>query len=223
MSIFRLNETLTAKIAFRIGAMLAKAFALFAVTATAFLAPAPLTFDMKDPKGVSGLTFAIDSPLEPIKGHSSAISGNFVFDPANPEKSGGTIIVQSADVHVNSPVMTDHMHQAGSLDVAKYPTIEFTIKKVENVKKTGENGYEADVTGDFTLHGVTKSIQVKASATHAPGALSKRGGVPNKEGDIIILRTKFNFNRSDFGVGPAQSPIGDKVEVDLSAAGFTSN
>ncbi len=202
--------------------MLTKIITLAALTTATLIAPAPLAFDMKDPKGVSGLTFSIDSPLEPIKGHSSALSGTFNFDPQNPDQASGKIIVQSADVHVNSPVMTDHMHQAGSLDVAKFPTIEFEIKKVENVKKGENNSYEADVTGDFTLHGVTKSIKVKASATHAPDALAKRGGVPNKQGDIIILRTKFNFNRSDYGVGPAQSPIGDKVEVDLSAAGFTT-
>lgn len=207
--------------AFRIRAMLAKAFALIAVTSAALIAPAPMTFDMKDPKGVSGLTFSIDSPLEPIKGHTSAISGNFIFDPANPEKSGGKIIVQAADVHVNSPVMTEHMHQAGSLDVAKFPTIEFELTKVENVKKTTADTYEADVTGNFTLRGITKSLVVKATATHAPDAATKRGGT-NKPGDLIILRTKFKFDRSDYAVGGGVGVIGNVVEVDLSAVGYSA-
>jgi len=202
--------------------MITKLIALAALTTASLVAPAPLAFDMKDPKGVSGLSFAIDSPLEPIKGHSGAVSGTFNFDPQNPSQASGKIIVQTKEVKVSNPIMTDHMHQAGSLDVAKYPTIEFEIKKVENVKTTADNTFEADVTGNFTLRGVTKSITVKASATYAPNSLSKRGGVPDKEGDLIIVRTKFSFNRSEYAVGPAQSPIGDKVDVELSAVGFTT-
>lgn len=185
---------------------------------------APASYNMKDPKDVSGLTFAIDSPLEPIYGYSKAVSGDIQFDPAHPEKTTGKIVVQTKEVATVSPALTDAMLGDWCLNPEKYPTIEFEIKKIDTVKETSKGVFEADVTGNFTLNGTTKEIQVKATATHLPGALSARGGVPGKQGDLVIIRTKFNFNRLDYGVAKDldMMKIGTKVNIDLSAVGYTT-
>ncbi|MFM9873908.1 MAG: YceI family protein [Fimbriimonadaceae bacterium] len=202
--------------------MIAKSIALLAVAATALTSsPAPLSFDMKDPKGVSGLSFSIDSNLEPIFGQSSAIGGSISFDPANPEKSSGKIVVQSAGVETHSENLTSAMHQDWCLDVEKFPTIEFEVKKISNVVKKDDGSFAADVNGDFTFHGVTKNLNIKATATHLPDKLKDRGGVPGKKGDLLIIRSNFSFNRKDFNVAPDLALIGDTVDVKLATVGYT--
>lgn len=196
--------------------------ALVSAFAVALIAPktAPLAFNMKDPKGVSGLSISIDSPLEPIMGQTSAISGDVKFDPANPQNSTGKIVVDAKELKLTSEAMTGHMLQRASLDVENYPTITFEITKIDEVKETSKGNWDAKVTGNFTLKGTTKAITVNASVSHMPDMLKSRGGVPDKNGDLIVIRCKFSFDRTDFKVG-AGSVIGNKVDVTLSAVGYT--
>ncbi|MBS1719239.1 MAG: YceI family protein [Armatimonadetes bacterium] len=181
---------------------------------------APITFDMKDPKGVSGLTIKVESMLEPVRGHATGISGNIVFDPEHPEKSSGKIVVDAKTTMLGSEGLTQAMHQSWCMDVDKYPTIEFAVKKIDRVKKTGADTWTAQVTGDFTFHGVTKTITVNASATHLPNSIKKRGGMP-KDGDLLIVRSAFSIKRSDYKVAPDLSTtmIGDTIELDLATVG----
>jgi polyisoprenoid-binding protein YceI len=202
--------------------MLTKSFLLAAFVSLALSAPAPHSFNFKDPKGVSGLTFSIDSNLEPIMGGTSAVDGTVNFDPAKPENSSGKIIVQAAKVEATSDGLTGPMIGPASLDAEKYPTIEFEFKKVSNVKKGADGVYSADVTGNFTLCGITKELKVKATATHVIDGLQKRGGLQNKKGDLLVVRSKFSFKRTDFKVAPDVPTflIGDQVNVDLAIAGY---
>ncbi|MBA4292265.1 hypothetical protein C0431_04785 [bacterium] len=199
--------------------------ALFALAASALVAPtfAPAPYDFKDPKGVNGLTFAVDSPLEPIFGTTDAVSGNIQFDPAHPEKTTGKITVETAKVKAASQGMTDAMQGDWCLNPQKHPAIEFEIVSLSNTKEIKKGVFESDVKGKFTLNGITKDLTVKATATHLPDALAARGGVPGKKGDLVVVRTKFSFNRLDHNLAPDlnQNVIGNKVDIDLAAVGYT--
>lgn len=144
-----------------------------------------------------------------------------MFDAANPANSSGKIIVQTAEVKTSSERMTERMIGDACLDAEKYPTIEFEITKVSNVTKSANGVYSADVAGKFSMHGVSKNINIKATASHLPDMIQKRGGMPGKKGDVLIIRSKFSINRLDYAVMPdfPTEVIGDKVEVDLASAG----
>lgn len=178
-------------------------------------------FDFKDPKGVSGLTIRIDSPLEPVSGHANGITGNISFDPEKPEAAKGKVAVQLKTLTLGNSGMTDAMHGEWALDVAKYPTAEFEITKVSQVKPNGKDAWTAKVDGKFTLHGVTKPLSVTASASHVPGGLKQRGGVEGKDGDLLIVRSSFTIQRKDYGVAPdlSRQIIGENVQIDLAFVG----
>src|SRR6185369_2728816 len=118
---------------------------------------APQTFDFKDPKGVNNAVFKLDAPLESINGSASGISGTVLFDPANPAATTGKIVVATDSLTVPNPMQKEHMHSVNWLDAAKYPEITFEAKSFANVK-TETNVTTADVTGIFSLHGVSKEI-----------------------------------------------------------------
>jgi len=194
---------------------------LCTLTLSAFVGAAhaePLTFDFKDPKGVNNIVFQMDAPLESINGTASGISGSVTADPANPADVKGKIVVETVSMMVPNSLMKEHMHGEKWLNAEKHPEITFEVTKVESAKHDGTKG-TADVTGNFTLKGITKEITVPVKATYLPGRLKDRGG--DVEGDLLVLRTEFKINRSDFDIqeGEHLDKVSDEITLTLSIAG----
>lgn len=83
-----------------------------------------------------------------IKDHS----GTFSFDAEKGEKSAVEVVAKAATIDTFNEGRDKHLRGEDFFDVEKYPELKF---KSTAWKKTGDATY--DVTGDFTLHGVTKS------------------------------------------------------------------
>jgi polyisoprenoid-binding protein YceI len=179
---------------------------------------APQTFDFKDPKGVNNAAFKLDAPLEALSGNATGISGRVTFDPADPAATKGKILVASASLHVGNPMQQQHMLSDKWMNAAKYPEISFEAKDLKNVKTDGDTT-SADVTGTFTLKGISKDITVPVKFTYLKDKLGQR--VPNLKGDLLVIRANFSIKRSDFGIMPGQveDKVSDTIELTLSIAG----
>lgn len=192
--------------------------AVLALTLTARAETETMTFSFEDPKGVNNILFLLDAPLEQISGSASGISGSVVGHPDNPADVTGKIVVSTKSIQVPNPVMMEHLHGEEWLNSEKNDEITFEIKSVANVQKDGEKG-TADVTGTFTLNGVSKEITVPVSAHYLAGRLKDRGG--DVDGDLLVLRSNFTIKRSDFGikVGEHLDKVADDIQITLSVAG----
>ncbi len=190
--------------------------ALVAVAGIALAAPQ--TFDFKDPKGINNAGFKLDAPLESINGSASGVYGTVTFDPGNPDATKGKITVATASLIVPNPLQRQHMLGDKWLDAAKFPTIIFESKEFKNIQTTGDTT-TADVTGTFTLRGVSKELSVPVKLTYLKGKLSDR--VPNQKGDLLVIRSNFTIKRSDFNINPGQfeDKVSDAIEINLSIAG----
>jgi len=179
---------------------------------------APETFDFKDPKGVNNAVFKLTAPLETIEGSASGISGTVSFDPENPAATTGKIVVAGESLTVPNPMQKEHMHSANWLDVAKYPEITFAATSLANVKTNG-NVTTADVTGTFTLHGVSKEMTAPVKLTYLADKLSAES--PNLKGDLLVIRANFVINREDFNIqkGQFEDKVGTNINLTLSVAG----
>jgi len=186
------------------------------ITASAYAAPE--SFDFKDPKGVNVATFKLDAPLESVNGSANGISGAVVFDPENPAATTGKIIVSTESMTVPNPLQKEHLHSANWLDVATYPEITFDAKSLANVKTDG-NTTTADVTGTFTLHGVSKEVTAPVKFTYLKDKLGAR--VPNMKGDLLVIRANFAINREDFNIqkGQYEDKVANEIDLSLSIAG----
>ena len=111
-----------------------------------------------------------------------------------------------------------HMQSDKWLDVATYPEITFEAKSLANVKTDG-NTTTADVTGTFTLHGVSKDITTPVKFTYLADKLGDR--VPNAKGDLLVIRANFNINRGDYNIqkGQFEDKVSDEIDLTLSIAG----
>ena len=179
---------------------------------------APETFDFKDPKGVNNAVFNLDAPLESVNGSASGISGSVSFDPENPGATTGKIVVTAESLTVPNPMQKEHLHGANWLDVANYPEITFEAKSLSNVKTDGDVT-AADVSGTFTLHGVSKELTVPVKLTYLKDKLSAR--VPKLQGDLLVIRANFAINREDFNIqkGQYEDKVSPTINLTLSIAG----
>jgi polyisoprenoid-binding protein YceI len=179
---------------------------------------APEKFDFKDPKGVNNVVFNLDAPLEAVNGSANGISGSVTFDPDQPAATQGKITVASASLTVPNSMQKEHLHSTNWLAVAQYATITFEAKKLDNVKTSGTT-ITADAQGAFTLKGISKEMTIPVQLTYLKDKLSAR--VPNMQGDLLVIRSKFSINRSDFNINPGryEDKVSDKIELTLSIAG----
>jgi polyisoprenoid-binding protein YceI len=142
------------------------------------------------------------------------ISADLNFDPDAPEAMVVRAVVKagSLETHYADPAVDFNAVLTGPdfLDAAAFPDITFVSTRV---LPTGPR--EADVTGDFTLHGVTRPLVLKVRFNGG------WGDFPMDVGARIGFSAVGEINRSDFGVGfgvPAPGStlgVGDKVEIIL--------
>lgn len=154
-------------------------------------------FDFKDPKGVNSVQFLLDSEVEPIMGVAAGVSGKLSYDPREPKKTTGKIIVDAKSLHTPNERMKDVLHSAEWMDVEQFPTVEFEFTEIRDVRDAKNGANELLVAGEFTCRGVKKPLVVPVRISHLPGKLKDR---MRGEGDLLLLRAEFAIKRKDFGI-----------------------
>jgi polyisoprenoid-binding protein YceI len=91
-----------------------------------------------------------------VRGNFSDFTGTLTLDGADPAKSSASLTIVASSLSTNNAERDAHVKSADFLDVEQFPTISFTSKAV-----TQKDDDEFIVTGDLTIHGVTKSVDVK--------------------------------------------------------------
>ena len=191
------------------------------VTLAGAVLAAPQAFDFKDPKGINNAGFKLDAPLESINGSASGVSGTVTFDSENPGATTGKIVVATGSLMVPNSMQRGHMLSDKWLDAAKFPEISFEAKEFKNVKTDGDTT-TADVTGTFTLKGISKELTVPVKLTYMKDKLGDR--MPNLKGDLLVIRAGFSIKRGDFNINPGQyeDKVSETIELTLSIAGASA-
>jgi polyisoprenoid-binding protein YceI len=144
-----------------------------------------------------------------VKGQFEKTTGTITTDPANPSASSIDATIDASSVNTRVAMRDDDLKSPDFLDVAKYPTITFKSTKVE-----ADGPGKWNVTGDLTLHGVTKPVVLAVEATGTPikdPMGSTRAGAS--------ATTKIN--RKDFGLTWNKTleaggvVVGDEVAISI--------
>lgn len=118
-----------------------------------------------------------------------------------PENSTVNITIKTDSITTDTPDLTKHLKTPDFFDVAKFPEASFVSTAI---KPGGENGASHTVTGNLTMHGVTKAITFPATINVTPEAAT--------------VESSFSLNRKDFGInyaGAADNLIRDNVVMTL--------
>ena len=86
-----------------------------------------------------------------VRGEFAKVTGTVVYDAKNPQASSVEAIIDATGINTHEPKRDEQLKSPDFFDVAKYPTLTFKSKKVE---PAGEG--KLRVTGDLTIHGVTR-------------------------------------------------------------------
>ena len=90
-----------------------------------------------------------------VRGGFSEFTGALDLDGSDPAKSSAWLTIVASSFSTNNDERDAHVKSADFLDVEQFPTLTFTSTAV-----TQKDGDEFIVTGDLTIHGVTKSVDV---------------------------------------------------------------
>ena len=133
-------------------------------------------------------------------------TGTLTLDPANAAADKLDVSLPVAAISTTNTVLDGELKDPTWLDAAKYPEIHFTATKVT---KTGAR--TALITGDLTLHGVTRPVTLNATFGGA-------GTNPLTKAYTVGFAATGSIKRSDFGVTKYLPLIGDAVELTITAA-----
>ena len=138
-------------------------------------------------------------------GRFNDISGSIKWNDADPSASSFEVQIKTDSVDTNNKQRDNHLRSPDFFNAKQFPAITFKSTSVKQAK----DGYE--VTGEFTLHGVTKTITINlvgGKKAEFPKGVQRTG----YSGEVTIKRSEFAMEKFLGGVG-------DEVPVSVSFEG----
>lgn len=131
-------------------------------------------------------------------GRFNQIAGTIDLDPQSLSASRVEVTVQMSSMTIEPERLRGHLLTADFFDVERFPTSTFTSTRIEE----GAEGASHTVTGNLTLHGVTRAITFPADIQVGPSE--------------VRARAEFSINRRDFEIvypGMPDDLIRDNVVI----------
>ncbi|HEX2605981.1 MAG TPA: YceI family protein [Flavisolibacter sp.] len=163
--------------------------ALIATLSTLFAFTLPVNWEIA-PK--YNLSFSTNG----VSGIFKTFTGSIVFDEQNGAASRFDVSIDVNSINTGNGMQNKHAKSADWFDAAKYPQIRFVSKKIVKTNATYQ------VTGDLSLHGITREVTF-------PFTFLKNGGGATFGG-------LFTINRNDFKIGTPGGEVGEVIKLAVS-------
>ena len=134
-------------------------------------------------------------------GGFKTVTGEIGLVDKDPQKSSVKVDIDMGSLYVDDAKLKIHLKSQEFFDIEKFPKSTFQSRKV------AKKGDDFEITGELTLHGVTKAISFPAKIEVAD--------------DRIAVTSEFTVNRMDFGIkypGMADDLIRNEVVLKLNVA-----
>lgn len=140
-------------------------------------------------------------------GYFKDIDGNFWVDQQNPANSKIDVTIKIASLTTPSDKFTEHLKTKDFFGVEKFPDAKYVSTKVE---VTGKD--TANVTGNLTLHGVTKPVVLAVK-------MNAIGDHPMSKKPYAGFSATGIIKRSEFGMASFLPGVGDDVRIVIETEG----
>jgi polyisoprenoid-binding protein YceI len=139
--------------------------------------------------------------ISTVRGEFKGVTGTVTWDDQDITKSSVNVAIDATTVDTGTPARDKDLKSANYFDVAKFPAITFKSTKIE---KAGAGSL--NVTGDLTIHGVTKSVVL---AVDGPS-----DSIKDPWGNTrAAISGTTKVNRQDFGVSGGAGAVGDDISI----------
>jgi polyisoprenoid-binding protein YceI len=149
--------------------------------------------------------------ISTVRGAFTKVSGTVQLDDQDITKSSVEVTIDAASVDTRVPDRDEDLRSDRFFEVAKYPTITFKSRKVEQVAAG-----RLKITGDLTIHGTTKEVVLDVDGPTAP-IRDPRGN------QRMAINATTKINRQDYGVkfnakmDNGGLVVGDEVFITIDA------
>jgi polyisoprenoid-binding protein YceI len=130
---------------------------------------------------------------DPRTGGFAKFSGQVQVDSSAKTLKTVSIDIDTSSLWTEIPMLTTHLKSADFFEVRQHPAAKFTSTKI-----TASEG-KSQITGNLTLHGVTKELTFPAAVQ-----IGERG---------LTLSSEFSIDRSDFGMTFGPDKVVNKVTL----------
>lgn len=133
------------------------------------------------------------------------VEGSLEYDQANPTKASLSVTIPLASVNSNVAKLNEHLQSPDFFDAAKFANATFKSTKVEK----GASADHLKVTGDLTLHGVTKPVVLDVTVNHV-------GEHPMRKAAAAGFDASTTIKRSDFGISKYVPNVSDEIKIHIT-------
>ncbi|MGA2216801.1 MAG: YceI family protein [Terracidiphilus sp.] len=142
--------------------------------------------------------------ISKVHGSFGKVAATIVYNEADVTKSVVTATIDVSTVATGQEARDTHLKTDTFFDVVKFPSATFASKSV------AKDGSKLKVTGDLTLHGITKPVVLEVEGPAGPVE-----GMDHKQHAGFAAST--TISRTAFGIGPSfpAAAIGDSVDLTL--------
>lgn len=192
-------------------------FSFIIVLAAGAAVAAPTAYHLGSASQRTTITFASETAFESILGTTQAIEGRVLADL---QKGTGSVEIEIpvASLRTGIDMRDEHLRSPMWLDASAHPSIRFVSKSANRI-----DGDQWRIRGTFTLHGVSRELEIEAQVRPIPAATAKAAGL--EAGDWIRVTAPFTVRLSEFGVKVpemAAAKVNDEWTVRLVAFATTA-
>lgn len=163
--------------------------------ATASNEPGTLTLSPENTR-IEFIGTHVGEKPDPRKGNFGKFTGKLQVDPTSQVMQSISLEIQTGSLKTEIDQLTDHLKSPDFFDVRNLPQATFQSTKIE---PAAEGAGKFQVTGNLTLHGVTKEITAPATVQLGPDGPS--------------LRSELTLDRTDFGMDFGPDKVENKVAL----------
>ena len=149
-----------------------------------------------------------------VRGEFRKVTGTVRGDDKDPTHAEVEATIDTTSIDTRNEKRDTHLKSPDFLDAEKYPTMTFRSKRIERI---GDGRYR--VTGDLTLHGVTREVALDVEGPSAP--------VKDPMGNVRAgAQATAKVDRRDFGITWSKAldgggvMVGDAVAVTIDVEGM---
>jgi len=176
---------------------------LTAATAPAAAIAAPVTYQL-DPTHTDVLFTWNHNGFSFPTGRAAISSGTLTYDAAKPTASQVPVELPLAELATHVPKLDEIVKSDKLFDAAKFPQATFRSTSVST-----QGSGRLKITGDLTLHGVTRPVVLDAT-------LNKLGEHPSRKVPTIGFNATAVIRRSEFGLDAFLPNIADEVQLRIT-------
>ena len=161
-------------------------------------------------KNHSSVEFKIRHLMSNVSGRFHEFEGKINIDRANPSKSSVDITIQTASITTNTPDRDKHLRSADFFDVERFPTMTFKSTGIA----PGKTKDTFNVSGDLTIHGVTKRVLLPI--------VYMGTAVDPQKNERVGFELTTTLNRSDYGIvwnkalNPGGYLLAEEVTIEIN-------